>query len=139
MRSLSFFLIASLVLLFCGCASSGTKMDSAKVQQIQKNVTTRAEIEACFGVPNGPPVMLPDGRRQVMYAYSKRHGDVLYNLPYVSLVAGGVVTHDQYLQITYKDNIVEDFEYTDINGHSEGGAFNQHGASTSAGSAQGQN
>jgi outer membrane protein assembly factor BamE (lipoprotein component of BamABCDE complex) len=109
-----------------GCATTGTKLDYGSVKQIQKGKTTRAEVEAKIGVPSSV-TLLPDGSRQAWYMFTKTSGDVLMYVPYVNYFAGGTINRKQNLQIIYKEDIVQDYEFTDTSENTEGGMFNQHG------------
>jgi outer membrane protein assembly factor BamE (lipoprotein component of BamABCDE complex) len=117
-------LAAGIALFLCGCITrnpemtSGTFIEPAKVSQIVKGKTTRAEIEALFGKPDMTS-MLPDGRRVVSYNYSSSRFEV--NSGYVlkaAFTASGALakgkTHTQGLQIyVSKEGVVEDFEFSD--------------------------
>jgi hypothetical protein len=109
-----------------GCANMGNKLDTNIVNTIQKGVTTRVEVEAKLGPPTHVS-LLSDGRRQAWYTYSTRHGDALSYVPYANYFVGGVVSQNQNLQIVYRDNIVQDYEFTDTSEHTTGGFLNQHG------------
>jgi outer membrane protein assembly factor BamE (lipoprotein component of BamABCDE complex) len=118
--------ILAVICLLNGCATTGTKLDPDSVHQFQKGVTTRAEVEAKIGMPSSV-TLLPDGSRQVWYMYTKTRGDVLMYVPYVNYFAGGTINRKQNLQIIYRNDIVQDYEFTNTSEHSEGGMLNQHG------------
>lgn len=110
---LSFVLLG----LISGCAlpysqSSGTPIDEAKVSQIVKGKTTRAEIETMFGKPINT-MMLPDGRRALSYSYTRTKLTAIGTpIPLVGGARG--TTQNQTLQIYLsKEGIVEDYEFTD--------------------------
>lgn len=110
--------------LLTGCVtrepemSSGTPIESAKVTQIVKGKTTRAEIEGLFGKPDMTS-MLPDGRRMIAYNYSSTHmkvnsGAILRAAFTASGSLAQGTTKTQALQIYLsKDGIVEDYEFND--------------------------
>jgi len=104
----------------------GNKLDSDAVHRIQKGVTTRAQVEAMLGPP-GMMSLLPDGRRQGMYIFSQTKGDALFYTPYVNYFAGGTINRKQTLQVVYKDDVVQDYEFSDTTEHTSGGLFNAHG------------
>ena len=118
--------ILPFVCLVAGCATYGNKLEPDAVRQIQRGVTTRAEVEAKLGVPSNVN-LLPDGRRQAMYIHADAHNDWLAYTPYINYVAGGQVSRKQILQIIYKNDIVDDYEYTDTSEHTTGGMLNPHG------------
>lgn len=100
--------------------SSGSPIDPAKVAQIVKGKTTRAEVEAFFGKPDATS-MLPDGRRALAYNYSATNMNVKVNplAAMIPLKPGSMgktagTTRTQSLQVyVSKDGVVEDFEFSD--------------------------
>lgn len=99
-----------------GCMSSGNKMEQSRVDQIQKGVTTRAEVEANLGAPDSVAIM-PDGGRALMYNYYESKAQARNFIPYVSLFGSGADTRRQTLQVVVgPNNIVQDFEMTDRTG-----------------------
>ena len=110
-----------------GCGPTmGSKLDSAAVNKIQKGVTTRAQVEAAVGMPTNTSI-LPDGRRMAMYFYSESKSDAMTFVPYAGIFAGSSNRRDQNLQVIYKENIVDDYEFSDTSKHVEGGLVNPHG------------
>jgi outer membrane protein assembly factor BamE (lipoprotein component of BamABCDE complex) len=114
------------LLILAGCATTGTKLDPDAVYRIEKGRTTKSQVETMLGSPMSMS-LLPDGRRQAMYLYHSSHGDALLYTPFVNYVAGGMVNHRQTLQVIYKDDVVQDFEFADTTEHTQGGMLNQHG------------
>lgn len=120
----SCLLAASMAFLLTGCVTrnpemtSGTLIEPAKVSQIIKGTTTRAQIEAMFGKPSMTS-MLPDGRRMISYNYSSTRMNVNSGaLLRAAFTASGPLakgtTHTQNLQIyVSKEGAVEDFEFND--------------------------
>lgn len=118
------FAILALICLLAGCItrepemSSGTPIESAKVAQIIKGKTTRAEIEGLFGKPEMTS-MLPDGRRMITYNYNSTHmkvnsGAILRAAFTASGPLAQGTTKTQALQIYLsKDGMVEDYEFND--------------------------
>lgn len=104
---------------FAGCISQefGTKLDPAKVAQIKKGSSTRAEVEALLG----PPInvsMAGEGKRIMSYSYTATNSRANPSafIPIVGLVKGGAKgeTQSQRLQIMLNaSGIVEDFEFSD--------------------------
>ena len=119
-KDLEFGLVIVGIFFLSGCAttySNGVKLDRSKVSQIQKGVTTRAEVEALFG----PPIIvspMSDGLRTMFYnsAEASSHATPETYIPVVGLFAGGCrgQTKIQRLQIMLnKADIVEDYEFKD--------------------------
>jgi outer membrane protein assembly factor BamE (lipoprotein component of BamABCDE complex) len=121
------FILVLGILFFSGCAtttySSGVKLDRSKVSQIQKGITTRAEVETLFG----PPVIvspMSNGRRTMFYNSVEASGAVTPEtyIPVIGLFVHGYrgQTKIQRLQIVLnKADIVEDYEFTDSIGKTE--------------------
>ena len=120
-------------LLLVGCmsprSSYGTKMDSAKVNQIQKGVTTEQQLLAMCGQPLSTSLM-PDGRRMLMFMYNETNmkltGEGRAFIPIVGpmLVGSRGDRQQQMLQAYIKDGIVQDFVFNDSTSHIENGPFN---------------
>jgi outer membrane protein assembly factor BamE (lipoprotein component of BamABCDE complex) len=110
-----------------GCASHGTKMDRAQVeQQIHKGVTTRSEVERNLGTPDHV-AMLPDGKRMLQYSYSEVKTKGSSFIPYAGFFAGGSNSRQQTLQIMLDANgVVKDYEFSDKATEQSGGVFNAH-------------
>lgn len=123
------------LLAVAGCGTtSGTKMESSKVSQIKKGVTTRAELEQLLGPPANVS-MMGDGRRMLFYRFSdtqqKTGSKLLFAsgfIPFAGMATGaasvvaagagaatsGSKTRMQMLQVILsKDGIVEDYEFSD--------------------------
>jgi len=114
-----------LVMVVCaaslvGCTSgrSGTKVEREQVSQIQKGVTTRAQVEALFGLPTVAS-MMGDGRRMLVYHGMEVKGSSDHYLMAVPVVgsflphSSKTTTQRQSLHIILsKAGVVEDFEYS---------------------------
>ena len=99
--------------------SSGSPIDPAKIAQIVKGRTTRAEVEALLGKPDQTS-LLPDGRRTLVYNYSDTKTSVnAMSMMFSGMTGGGgagvkAATHTQSLQLYIsKEGVVEDFEFND--------------------------
>src|SRR6266446_5696640 len=98
--------LATLVFLTaCLHVENGRPIDSNKVSQIQKGVTTRAEVESLLGQPT-TVAMAGDGKRVLVYTYFKSHTTVA---PFVGAV-GGERTSQRLQVIVNTNNVVQDFE-----------------------------
>jgi len=121
------FLASILALVFLaigGCASVGTKIDMAQVQQIKKGSTTRADMERMFGKPMNVSLM-PDGRTMAMWFYSKASNNVQNFIPVVNLVQTKIDTQTQTLQVFFSpDGVVESFATNDSNSAIKAGLVN---------------
>jgi hypothetical protein len=124
-----------------GCMSSqtetGPSLSSSRVDQIQKGVTTRAEVEAWFGQPL-QVAMLSGGKRMLFYSHSNSSSDDnnVSKVSMLGMLAGAVIPgagaigmagsaggfvggrnesiRSQSLSIRINaDNIVEDYEFSD--------------------------
>jgi hypothetical protein len=81
-----------------------TEFDEAKLQNIVKGKTTRAEVEALLGKPSGEvmyPIIKKVGEKAYVYGYSQAKGTV-FNMKFyaktlvVSLDPAGVVSDVEY-------------------------------------------
>jgi len=79
---------AAAICLLSGCASSGTKVDPAKVQAFQRGKTTYSEVIGQLGAPQGD-ALADDGTRTVIYSYAQAKARPEDFIPYVGLFAGG--------------------------------------------------
>ena len=122
-----FHLVLGLVLiLIVGCVSSGQRLETGKVDQIKKGVTTRTEVEALFGQPDRVTIV-GNGKKIMNYQYFESNVKGSTFIPYAGAFIGGSKNHYQNLQIMLKeDGVVEDFELSDKKSETEGGAFNRH-------------
>ncbi|HEX8994384.1 MAG TPA: hypothetical protein VF803_03980 [Candidatus Paceibacterota bacterium] len=103
-----FFLAVAVILiaLTAGCGGvSGTKVEQNDIAFIKKGVTTRAEVEKRLGKPdNAMPI---DGTRSMaMYSYSEM------TMPMWAVFVAKTKSKRVILAITYKDGVVENYEYT---------------------------
>lgn len=112
LRSLPLVAALSMVLVGCVVASSGTKIEQSKIDQIKKGVTTRAQIEEWFGTPSSTTTM-GDGSRTLFYQYSETKLKNIWVIPIPGPItpSGSTGEHRQRtLQITLSNNdIVQDF------------------------------
>lgn len=96
-----------------GCASSGTKIDRANVDQIKKGVTTRNDLEKMFGPPMNVGLM-GDGRRSLIFQFTEAQIKGTSFIPYAGPFMGGRTMRMQTLQVILdQNNIVQDFEFSD--------------------------
>ena len=122
--NLTVAILACCLAFVVGCASYGNKIEVSKLDQIKKGVTTRAEVEALFGLPMNTS-LLGDGRRMMLYNYHESQVKGQTFIPYAGAFMGGSRSRNQSLQIVLsKDNVVQDFEFNDTTGDTAGGAFN---------------
>lgn len=99
--------------LICSCATSGRKINRRSVEELQKGVTTRAEVHRAFGKPQATG-LAPDGKKYYMYQYTRAKSKPESFVPVVGLFAGGVDINQKILQIYFDENdIVENFFYMD--------------------------
>jgi outer membrane protein assembly factor BamE (lipoprotein component of BamABCDE complex) len=117
MQRLGQVLVVVIVALFCGCASTSTgpSMDKNDISQIQKGVSTRAQVEQLLGPPTSTSLM-GDGRRTMLYFSNQSKIDQsTYYVPFMPFFKGqGSTSRTQQLQIILsKADVVEDYEFSD--------------------------
>ena len=116
---IAFFLTAA---FYLGCYSSGNKVEQAKVDKIQKGVTTRAEVEQQLGQPSHVSMML-DGGRTLYYQYFESQQKGTNFIPFN--FHHGSTDRRQSLQVLVdKNNIVKDYEFSDKTGETNANPFN---------------
>jgi outer membrane protein assembly factor BamE (lipoprotein component of BamABCDE complex) len=82
-------ILAVLVLVaLAGCVSSGTKVSEQQVSQFQKGKTTRAEVEAALGKPNGVSHS-SSGVTAISYVFVTASPKAATFIPIVGMFAGG--------------------------------------------------
>jgi len=78
----------ALILVLGGCATSGTRIEPAQLDQVRKGQTTVADIVKRFGRPN----LLSknwDGTQTAAYANAEGRSDAAALLPLMGAVVGG--------------------------------------------------
>lgn len=85
-----------------GCATSGKKVDTDKLQQIKKGETTQAEVISLLGEPNN--IGTSDGADGVTttltYHYMHVSSKATNFIPYVGIVKSGYNNKNQMVMIT---------------------------------------
>lgn len=116
----------------CVSTSHGSKLDRDKVAQIKKGVTTRSEVEGLLGPPTSAH-LLGDGRRTLMYTFTEMQSRATaasyvaaIPVPFMGSPAAWFIggkkgqLKNQMLQVILsKDEVVEDYEFTDTVSHIE--------------------
>ena len=110
------FAICISALAFSGCAHThGKKVDSAAVNQIQKGVTTKAELIARLGEPNSS-TQRGDGGEMLMWRYTESQANAATYVPVVWMFAGSRSNKATVLSVLIgADGKVEDFSFTNRN------------------------
>src|SRR3989338_1582008 len=109
-RWLGVFLIA---LFMCGCATTGTRIETDKVQQIKEGITTEKEVIDILGSP-WQKTLGSDGKTLMVYQYTKVKNRAQNFIPIVGLLAGGMDMDQQMLTVLIgKDGKVEKYTFND--------------------------
>jgi outer membrane protein assembly factor BamE (lipoprotein component of BamABCDE complex) len=104
-------LLAALVLMLCGCASSGTRIESSQLGEVRKGQTTVDEIIKKFG----RPTLLSknwDGTQTAAYANPDGRSDAGTLLPLVGVVAAGGSGVDSVIFYFDTRGVLTDFKST---------------------------
>jgi hypothetical protein len=116
--SRALLILSAPLLLAGGCSSSttGTRIDHVRLDNIQKGVTTRAEVEAMFGPPASLSIA-PDGKRTAFWQYTEAEGRVKGTsfIPFAGAFMGGTTAEarTQSLQVIYtREEVVDDFVFS---------------------------
>ena len=101
--------LALLCLCACGCMSIGHPIDSAKLTQIKRGKTTRAEVLALLGKPDSMHRMESEFFQLETWTYSFIHGSVKPEtfVPIVGAFAGGARWQTRTVSIRFKDGVVD--------------------------------
>jgi outer membrane protein assembly factor BamE (lipoprotein component of BamABCDE complex) len=99
------------ILLFAGfvsaCVSVGHEVDQSKVDQIQKGVTTKAQVREWLGEPE-QVTKSDSGDETWMYSYLHSSAKAQNFIPYVGLFVGGSNTENQNTVVVFgSDGIVK--------------------------------
>jgi hypothetical protein len=106
-------IVLLLCLSVCGCATCGKPIDKLEVGQMQKGVTTKAEVVRKFGQPDGT-YFDKDNRLIYYYNASKVKQSAWNFVPIVNLVHSEMEMKMQMLVIVFsKEGIVEEYSFTD--------------------------
>lgn len=103
-------LIVLLVLFLAGCASTGRKMDMTKMGDIQKGVTTRAELIEWFGSPQSVGLDA-EGRSIAQWIYVHASSQGQNFIPVVGAFTMGFDQQMQQLVVSFDENNVV-YNYT---------------------------
>ena len=102
-------LLPALLLTLAACASSGVKIDQAKIEALQKGKTTYAEVLQSFGKPTSNTV-LSDGSRMVFYNYFgvQTHPETF--IPVVGAFVGGADSEHSIVTLNFdKSGVLKDY------------------------------
>lgn len=120
-RWLGVFLIA---FFMCGCATTGKRIETEKVQQIKEGITTEKEVIDILGSPY-MKTLGSDGKIIMVYQYTKVKNRAQNFIPIVGLLAGGMDMDQQMLTVLIgKDGKVEKYTFNDSNSPINSGLFN---------------
>lgn len=117
------FIIIAIAFFLSACASTGTKIETSNLSNIQKGQTNKQQIKDMFGEPNSVS-RNSNGQTMWYYQYAavKGTGNVLVSMipiPGTSFLAPDPERESQSLTITFNDNeIVKDYSYTESSSES---------------------
>ena len=86
-----------------GCASTGTKVETAQVNQFKRGVTTQADVIAALGEPN-TRATLEDGSSQIGYVHAEMTTKAATFIPIVGMFAGGMDTQSNAVNFIFDAN-----------------------------------
>ncbi len=116
--------IIVLLIALSGCASVGKEIQTDKVGQIKKDVTTEQEVLALLGTPM-TKTMGSDGKIIMLYQYTKVKNKAANFIPVAGLLLGGMDMRTQMLTIVVsKDGKVENYTLNDSNTNINSGLLN---------------
>src|ERR1700676_1755978 len=87
-------IVALTAAALAACASSGTRVDPAKVAKFERGVTTANQVQASLGPANGSST-LADGGLVLVYTYARYQTRPETFIPYVGMFVGGADTTTQ--------------------------------------------
>ncbi len=97
--------VAALIIavLTAGCASTGTKVETAQVNQFKRGLTTQADVIAALGEPN-TRATLEDGSTQIGYVHAEVTTKPATFIPIVGMFAGGMDTQSTAVNFVFDAN-----------------------------------
>lgn len=108
MRRILFILLC---LGLVGCATVGREVNQGNAEKLQKGVTTKAEVIKIFGQPNSQ-TFNQDGKVVFTYIGSQIKNTAWNFIPVVSVVHSEMKMNTQVLSITFKDDIIEEYNFS---------------------------
>ena len=90
----------ALALLLSGCASSGREIDVQKASQIQKGVSTKADVKRLVGEPQ-QIANDSEGNQTWTYTYVRATAKGTSFIPIAGAFMGGVDTQNQTLTVKF--------------------------------------
>lgn len=102
---------AAIAAFLLGCASVGNNFDESKVTQIQKGVTTEADLVASFGQP-AQRSMNSEGQTILVWTYHESEVKAESFIPYVGPITGGDRSRNKTLTVTLTDGKVASYNYS---------------------------
>lgn len=100
-----------LCLGICGCATVGREVNQCNAEKLQKGVTTKAEVIKIFGQPNSQSFN-QEGRVVFTYLGTQVRSTAWNFIPVVSAVHSEMKMTNQILTITFKDDVVEEYNFS---------------------------
>jgi outer membrane protein assembly factor BamE (lipoprotein component of BamABCDE complex) len=87
-RKVAMSLLGAASLALAACASTGVRVDEAAVSKFQPGKTTYLEVVKSLGAPT-TSMLMPDGRRMILYTYAQVRMRAASFVPIVGMFAGG--------------------------------------------------
>jgi outer membrane protein assembly factor BamE (lipoprotein component of BamABCDE complex) len=118
------------IALLTGCVSAGTQVKESALEQFQKGITTRSDVEKALGPPQSN-ILLADGTRIIIYSGVHAQARASTFIPVVGAFVGGVDAHSSAVTFTFdKDGKLTNYSSTqsDIGTRSGIGAGSQQRA-----------
>ncbi|AYA63861.1 hypothetical protein [Alteromonas sp. RKMC-009] len=118
--------IIFLSLVIFACASSGTKVDQNYVSQIEKGVTTEADVVARLGQPMGV-ALSSNGEKILTYMHVSSHATPESFIPIAGIFIGGAKSEATIFTVTInkETGIVKDWNYSQSNNTVKTGLANR--------------
>lgn len=100
-----------LCLSFVGCATVGKQVNQSNAEKLQKGVTTKAEVIKIFGQPSSQSF---NQAGKVIFTYiGCQVKNTAWNfIPVVSVFHSEMKMNNQVLTITFKDDVVEEYNFS---------------------------
>ncbi len=103
------------VLLLCfslvGCATVGRQVNQSNAEKLQKGITTKAEVIKIFGQPSSQSFNQA-GKVVFTYIGCQVKNSAWNFIPVISAVHSEMKMTNQILSITFKNDIVEEYNFT---------------------------
>jgi len=97
-----------------GCVTVGRRVNQSNAEKLQKGITTKAEVIKIFGQPSSQSFNQA-GKIIFTYIGCQMKNTAWNFIPIISAIHSEIKTTNQILTITFKDDVVEEYDFSTSN------------------------